>query len=107
MLAAYNRSMVMPHEHTPQAHPWPPATYQIRIKGHLGPQWANWFGDLAITLEDTGETLLIGPVADQAALYGLLSKVRDLGMPLLSVRCVDTSQAEASGHDGSLQDRSQ
>jgi hypothetical protein len=61
-----------------------PAVYQIRIKGHLGPQWRDWFGDLAITLEDNGETLLTGPVVDQAALHGLLRKVRDLGMPLIS-----------------------
>ena len=61
-----------------------PAVYQIRIKGHLGPQWADWFGGLSITLEDDGETLLTGPVVDQAALYGLLRKVRDLGMPLIS-----------------------
>ena len=61
-----------------------PIVYQIRIKGHLGPQWADWFGGLSITLEDDGETLLTGPVVDQAALYGLLRKVRDLGMPLIS-----------------------
>ena len=59
--------------------------YQIRVKGHLGPQWTDWFEGLAITLEDNGETLLTGPVVDQAALHGLLRKVRDLGMPLLSV----------------------
>jgi hypothetical protein len=58
--------------------------YQIRIEGHLGPQWADWFGGLAITLEDDGDTLLTGPVVDQAALHGLLRKVRDLGMPLIS-----------------------
>ena len=58
--------------------------YQIRIAGHLGPQWRDWFGGLAITLEDNGETLLTGPVADQAALHGLLRRVRDLGMPLIS-----------------------
>jgi hypothetical protein len=61
-----------------------PMVYQIRIKGHLGPRWADWFGDVSITLEDNGETLLTGPVMDQAALYGLLRKVRDLGMPLIS-----------------------
>jgi hypothetical protein len=59
--------------------------YQIRIKGHLGNEWADWFGGLAITALDNGETLLTGPVVDQAALYGLLRKVRDIGMPLLSV----------------------
>ncbi|HLL41021.1 MAG TPA: hypothetical protein VK357_15360 [Rubrobacteraceae bacterium] len=58
--------------------------YQIRIKGHLGPQWADWFGGLTITLEDNGETLLTCPVVDQAALHGLLRRVRDLGMPLIS-----------------------
>lgn len=62
-----------------------PAVYQIRIQGHLGQQWMDWFGDLTITLEENGETLLTGPVVDQAALYGLLKKVRDLGMPLISV----------------------
>ena len=61
-----------------------PAVYQIRIKGHLGPRWTDWFGDVAITLEDDGETLLTCPVVDQAALHGLLRKIRDLGMPLIS-----------------------
>ena len=61
-----------------------PMVYQIRIKGHLGPQWTDWFEGLAITLEDDGDTLLTGPVVDQAALHGLLRKVRDLGMPLIS-----------------------
>jgi dihydroorotase len=58
--------------------------YQIRIKGHLGPEWTDWFEGLTILLEDNGETLLTGPV-DQAALHGLLRKVRDLGMPLISL----------------------
>ena len=61
-----------------------PTVYQIRIKGHLGAQWTDWFGGLAITLEDDGDTLLTCPVEDQAALHGLLRKVRDLGMPLIS-----------------------
>ena len=59
--------------------------YQIRVKGHLGSQWTDWFGGLTVTQEDNGETLLSGPVVDQAALHGLLKKVRDLGMPLISV----------------------
>jgi hypothetical protein len=63
--------------------------YQIRIKGHLVPQWTEWFEGLTITLEEDGDTLLTGPVIDQAALHGLLKKVRDLGMPLLSVNSVD------------------
>ncbi len=61
-----------------------PMIYQIRVKGHLGPQWTNWFEGLTITLQDNGDTLLTGPVVDQAALHGLLKKVRDLGMPLIS-----------------------
>ncbi|CAA9468876.1 MAG: hypothetical protein AVDCRST_MAG58-3832 [uncultured Rubrobacteraceae bacterium] len=61
-----------------------PMVYQIRIKGHLGPQWTDWFGGMTITLEDNGDTLLTGQVVDQAALYGLLRKVRNLGMPLIS-----------------------
>ena len=59
--------------------------YEIRLKGHLNDQWAGWFDGLTITLEENGDTLLTGPVIDQAALHGLLKKVRDLGMPLISV----------------------
>ena len=66
--------------------------YQIRLKGHLGSQWTDWFGRLTITLEDNGETLLTGPLPDQAALHGLLKKVRDLGMPLISVVQVKFSE---------------
>jgi hypothetical protein len=69
-----------------------PMLYQIRVKGHLGPQWADWFAGLSISLEDNGDTLLHGPVIDQAELHGLLKKVRDLGMPLLSVICIKTEQ---------------
>ena len=65
--------------------PGQPMIYQIRIKGHLGRQWTDWFEGLTITPEDNGETLLTGPVVDQAALHGVLRKVRDLGMPLISV----------------------
>lgn len=74
----------------PKTDPRQPMIYQIRIKGHLGSQWTDWFEGLSITLEDNGETLLTGPVVDQAALHGLLKKVRDLGMPLLSVTSVKT-----------------
>ena len=60
--------------------------YQIRIKGHLDRKWTDWFGGLTVTLEQNGDTLLTGPVIDQAALHGLLKKVRDLGMPLVSLK---------------------
>jgi hypothetical protein len=62
--------------------------YQIRIQGHLGSEWADWFKSLSIMLEGNGDTLLTSPVVDQAALHGLLKKVRDLGMPLISVNHV-------------------
>ena len=63
--------------------PNPPMVYQFRIKGHLGQQWAKWFDSATITLEENGDTLLTCPVVDQAALHGLLRKVRDLSLPLL------------------------
>ena len=72
-----------------------PGIYEIRIKGHLDDKWADRFEGLTITLEDNGDTLLTGPVIDQAALHGLLKKVRDLGMPLLSVCPVEHDQADA------------
>lgn len=68
--------------------------YQIRIRGHLDPQWTDWFGGLTITLEEDGDTLLTGTVIDQAALHGWLKKVRDLGMPLLSVNSVGPSRQD-------------
>ncbi len=61
-----------------------PLVYQIRIEGHLDRRWTDWFGGMTITLKDNGDTLLAGPVVDQAALHGLLRKTRDLGMPLIS-----------------------
>lgn len=72
-----------------------PVVYQIRLQGHLTGQWAGWFEGFTITLADNGDTLLTGAVVDQAALYGVLRKVRDLGMPLLSVIRVIPGQAEA------------
>jgi hypothetical protein len=67
--------------------------YEIRLKGHLDDQWTDWFEGLTITLEEDGNTLLTGPVIDQAALHRLLKKVRDLGMPLVSVNFVNPGQA--------------
>ena len=66
-----------------------PMVYQIRIRGHLSARWTVWFEGVTITLEEGGDTLLTSEIVDQAALYGLLKKVRDLGMPLLSVNLID------------------
>ncbi len=96
VLTGHTRDGVMPSELTPHTDPDQPLVYQIRIKGHPSRQWSDWFGGLAITQDDTGETLLTGPVVDQAALHGVLRKVRDLGMPLLSVVCVKPGRAGAS-----------
>jgi hypothetical protein len=79
----------MSHDIRSDRDPGQPVVYQIRIRGHLGRHWADWFGGMAITQEDNGDTLLIGAVIDQAALHGLLRKVRDLAMPLVSVSPVD------------------
>jgi len=62
-----------------------PASYRIRVKGQLGPEWSEWFGGLSITCDDPNETILSGQVLDQAALYGILNKIQALGLPLLSV----------------------
>ena len=73
-----------------------PMVYQIKIKGHLVPQWTDWFEGLTITLEENGDTFLTGTVIDQAALHGWLKKVRDLGMPLLSVNTVEPGRQDTS-----------
>lgn len=75
----------MSNKRNPETDPGESVVYQIRVKGHLDRRWTEWFEGLTITLEDNGDTLLTGPVVDQAALHGLLRKVRDLGLPLLSV----------------------
>lgn len=75
-----------------------PGVYQIRLKGHLDDRWADWFDGLTLTRVDNGETLLTGPVVDQAALHGLLRKVRDLGLPLLSVIHVGPKPASSDPH---------
>ncbi len=71
-----------------------PMVYQIRLKGHLSREWVDWFEGLTLTLEEESCTLLVGAVVDEAALYGILRKVRDLGMPLLSVNANRTSQQD-------------
>lgn len=75
----------MSNKHNPTTDSSEPIVYQIRIQGYLGPGWTDWFEGLTILLEDNGDTVLTGPVVDQAALHGLLRKVRDLGMPLISL----------------------
>jgi len=87
----------MPNELNPATDSNEPRAYQIRLKGHLGSEWADWFGGMSITLEDNGDTLLTGPVVDQAALHGLLKRVRDLGMPLVSVSPVEPGPPTALG----------
>ena len=103
-MTGHKRYKVMSNKLNPKTDPDQPMVYQIRIKGHLGHQWTDWFEGLTITLEEDGDTLLTGPVIDQAALHGLLKKVRDLGMPLVSIRPIEpgppttlgTGQADAS-----------
>ncbi len=86
----------MSNELTPKIDKSQPVIYQIRIKGHLGSQWTDWFEGMTIKLEEDGNTLLTGPVVDQAALHGLLKKVRDLGLPLVSVSPLEHGQADQS-----------
>jgi len=78
--------------------------YQIRVKGHIDPRWTDWFGGLTITLEDSGNTSIAGLVADQAALHGLLRKVRDLGTVLLSVNIVEPDQTDGNQEKSSDSD---
>ena len=78
-----------------------PVVYQIRINGHLDQIWSDWFEGLAIAIDDNGDTLLTGPVEDQAALHGLLRKVRDLGVPLLSVTRVEDGKGNVKGEEES------
>ncbi|MDQ3654850.1 MAG: hypothetical protein M3457_07210 [Chloroflexota bacterium] len=77
------------------ANPGPPGIYQIRVKGHLGGQWSAWFEPMTIRGETNGETTVTGPVTDQSALHGLLKKVRDLGLPLLSVMRIQPDQSDS------------
>jgi len=85
----------MSNEVKPTPNPRQPVIYEIRVEGHLDHQWTDWFEGLTITLEEDGEMLLTGPLVDQSALFGLLKKVRDLGMPLISVNRVKPDQADA------------
>ena len=71
--------------------------YQIRVKGHLGSRWRRWFEPMTITPQTNGDTLLTGPVVDQAALHAVLTRVRDLGLPLISV-----TRTQVDGSDNAL-----
>ena len=86
----------MPNKRSPARDADPPMVYQIRIRGHLSRQRADWFEELTLTLEEDGDTLLTGPVIDQAALHGILKKIRDLGMPLLSVNSIGAGSKDMS-----------
>jgi hypothetical protein len=91
-----NGNGAMSQELDPHADSSQPTAYQIRITGQLDPRWEDWFEGLTVTL-DGGDTLISGPVADQAALHGLLRRVRDLGMPLVSVTPVESGPPTALG----------
>ena len=86
----------MPENLIQKSDPCQPQVYQIRVEGQLSQQWTDWFEGLAITLDENGDSLITGPVVDQAALYGLLKKVRDLGLPLVSVNRLEPGQANRS-----------
>lgn len=77
-------------------HPTESGRYEIRIKGHLASRWATWFDGMTLTAESDGTTVMQGPVVDQAALHGLLHKVRDIGLPLLSVTQIDVDEPTRS-----------
>ena len=74
-----------------------PTVYQIRVKSHLSSDWTDWFDGLTITRQENGDTLLTGPVIDQAALHGLLKKIRDLGMALISVNSLEPAASTTLG----------
>jgi hypothetical protein len=88
----YWRSMSESHASTDEHHE--PERYEIRIQGHLDDRWADWFEGMTITREAGGSTLLVGLVVDQSALHGLLKKVRDLGLPLISVMPAESEQPD-------------
>ena len=71
-----------------------PANFCFRVKGQVGPEWSEWFGGMTIAYDETNETMLSGQVVDQAALYGILNKIRDLGLTLLSVQREASSSSE-------------
>jgi len=82
--------------HTPKRQA--PSGYRLRVNGHLDQHWSSWFGDLTLTHDDDGTTCLTGAIADQAELHGLLSKIRDLGVTLISVEVMDVTTTERAAH---------
>jgi hypothetical protein len=80
--------------------PGRPEVYQIVVKGHLDSEWSDWFEGLSITLVNSGETILTGPVVDQTALHGVLIKIRDLGLPLLSLTRIEMGRESRSNPYG-------
>ncbi len=84
-MTGHDEYKVMSNTLNPEADPSQPMVYQIRVQGHLGSQWSDWFGGLAVQRQEDGTTVLVGPVVDQAALYGVIIRIRDLGLSLLSV----------------------
>jgi len=89
----------MSSEHSPDRDADQPMVYQIRLKGHLSRQRMDWFEGMIIALEDNGNTLLTGTVIDQAGLHGILKKIRDLGMPLISVNSVEPGSQDTPGDE--------
>lgn len=92
MLSERQQGKAVLNDLPPEADSGQPMVYQMRIKGHLDADWTDWFEGLTITCEDNGDTLLTGPLIDQAALHGLLKKIRDLGMQLISVNPVQVNE---------------
>jgi len=82
----------MSEKHASTADHYEPGLYEIRIQGHLNDRWADWFEGLTFIHESDGTTLLHGPLTDQAALHGVLNRIRDLSLPIISVQCVSPSK---------------
>lgn len=91
-----NKYRLMSNELDPKTDRTQIMVYQIRVKGHVSREWTDWFEGLTITLKDNGETLLTGPMIDQAALHGVLRWIRDLGIPLLSVTYIEPDQTNTT-----------
>jgi hypothetical protein len=89
----------MTERHTTTGDPYESGRYEIRLAGHLDTRWASWFDGMTVAHEDSAITVLSGEIADQAALHGLLQRVRDLGVPLISVERVDPDRPDASTND--------